>query len=110
VFLSSLIYLLLVANCAHWAYNLVAGQNATIRFGENIKKIETNYAKNRGLNNNGHKEIHYECNRSDIKGKNKKNNLHDYEVFFKDLKARQEDGEVWWDYKNERSVPFQVNC
>lgn len=55
---------------------------------KNIKKIETNYAKNRGLNNNGHKEIHYECNRSDIKGKNKKNNLHDYEVFFKDLKAR----------------------
>ncbi|CAH1384971.1 unnamed protein product, partial [Tenebrio molitor] len=35
---------------------------------KNIKKIETNYAKNRGLNNNGHKEIHYECNRSDIKG------------------------------------------
>jgi hypothetical protein len=55
---------------------------------KNIKKIETNYAKNRGLNNNGHKEIHYECNRSDIKGKNKKNNLHDYEGFFKNLKAR----------------------
>jgi hypothetical protein len=39
---------------------------------KNIKKIETNYAKNRGLNNNGHKEIHYEYSRSNIKGKNKK--------------------------------------
>jgi hypothetical protein len=55
---------------------------------KNIKEIETNYAKNRGLNNNGHKEIHYECKEATLKVKIKKNNLHDYEVFFKDLKAR----------------------
>jgi hypothetical protein len=38
------------------------------------------------LNKNAHKEIHYESNRQKVKIKKK--NLHDCEVFFKDLKGR----------------------